>query len=827
MTNEIDLAESFRPWKFGTLNERTGVLSKSNFGELPKRNYPMKNDSTKEHSQFERQDFGINLGWTDDATIVTADNVAKSCPRTKAQRLAQVAALFASASIAACGGGGGGIPADLTAAAVGPGLSAPSEDASVPTVSATTGIAGTTTNLIAAPGPIELEQFAATYPQAAGGDSSGDGGAAGAAGDGSPLGNVTVSMTDSKGHSVSGKTDSTGRFLLKYNTTVFVPPLVLRTKDAGGYVLSSATEQGAESGKAIWVNINPMTDKIISDVIGGRTDLPFNGSSIDPIKLAQAKSDLVTSIADALGKAGIADTSKFDPVKSVYEYDGTGVDAVIESVSHTRAPQTGETQLRAKLIPLPATRASGDPSGGGAIAPTFITRAAPLSTAEVAVPDGERGSDSLTFAKIDAWMTEMNRCFALPSAARGADADCVDADGTRLVAKTFRDNGKDLPEAYRTLYSESDLSAVQGSTLSNPVVLAHIPQDDELGFVIEPESTVVQFTVTQPRTGKLAGGRATPIQYTAIMTFLRTNIRSKAGNWVLGGNQRRFDISIRPAYVFEQQMDPAFTSKPGKKLSTMLEIKISPLVFNVNTRTWALPLNDDALKMANVRGPGLPPGGLWFSTSTTAGARYLTPSLKSSIFDGRRPVPVVNSNYAPTFALSSVPPGVWNGSDPTNADTPQMDFSKMQAFARYTITLYGSNTANAPLTVEAIRIAAPTMPPDYWGRVERNSLDPSSALVTAPSPGGCSFTLNWLNTVGAAPVDTAFIYGSNPSSDPPQSIINMDVATDTRPTSATVGTSCTDSGAVTVPDLAVSTVRQIGIGATQAGFGVYSYKSWH
>ena len=611
----------------------------------------------------------------------------------------------------------------------------------------------------------------------------------------------------------------------------FTPPLVLRAIDAGGNVLASASGVSAASGMVIRVNVNPLTDKITSDTIAATvagTDKSFDGSKIDASQLSTAKTNLVTSVKDALGVAGIANTSQFDPVESVYDYNGTGVDAVIESISHSRDPNTGATQLRAKLEPLQT-------GADGVVTPTLITAATPLSTSSVAVA----GSPALTFEKITAWMNEMNRCFALSSAARAADADCVDADGSRLVSTDFKHSSKDLAETYRTLYSQSDLTAVQGSVLSNPLVMFITPAGAGTGY----QAGVVEFTVNQPGTGPLSGNLTTPLQYTITTVFRRDDAltRAKAGNWILHGNQRDYDLTAQARYVQTLQANPAkqanSTGNSPSNLSSVLSVFPQIQKFDVPTRTYV----SANLRAVRVTGPGLPAAGLVFSTSTTVGPNYLTVDNKSGQVSTQA---MTNGNASPHFVLSSLAldgsalyPGFWNPANVTNADAPLADFSALQAYSRYTYEIFlNSNPGNTtPDAVETARILSPIMPPAYSGSLQRNDLAPSLPLVTAPAAGGCSFVLNWTNNLNATPVNLAFIYGSDFSVTPSvQSIINTNVNASTvgsRASSVTAtaagGASACGSNAIPALTQGGSTFRQIGIGATQARYRIFTYMQWN
>ena len=743
----------------------------------------------------------------------------------------QLLIVASTALLNGCGGGGGGGGAFLPIAG-GPSPApapapAPAPDPADPLTPAT---------------PVDIDKAQTAWeidPSGVGGDAGGDGGVGGTAGDGSPLRGVLVILKDATPlppppsdpnappgapppdpEVARGITDSNGRFLLKFKTANVVPPLVLQVIDAGGNVLASTTDETVPAGKAVRINVNPLTDKITSDVLTtnvGSTDKRYVGSQVDLNKLAAAKRDLVASTNAALGVAGIANTSNFDPVRSIYKLDGTGVDAVIESISHAREPTTGMTQLRAKLKELQT-------EANGSVTPTLITAATPLSTDAVAVSS----NPALTFEKINAWMNEMNRCFALSSAARVADANCVDADGSRLVLQDFRENGKDLAEAYRTLFSESDFSAVQGSVLSNPAILVNIPASS--AFPPEPESTIVEFTVTQPRTGPLAGNRTSVVPYTTTMSFVRTSSsRAVAGNWILAGNQKRFDTTIRPAYERGFQAHSSFRSLFPDFLASLLEIRTSRSRFDTATRTYV----SANLRAARLKGPGLPNDGLVLSPSNQPGAeRDLTPHNKSGDVDASRvgsnpsnqPLFYLNMVKAPESPASTNLNVYWNetvpiNTDPSFRDTKLLDFSSMQAYSRYTIEyFFNGNATLTPDVVETTRILAPVMPPDYLELLPRNQTHADLNLFFAGSPGGCSFTVQWFINPQAEPVDSAYITDR-------QNIINaeVDALSATRPSNAVLE-SCNPPNVVTIAPIPSNGTgfRKIGTGATNARFRIYS-----
>jgi hypothetical protein len=451
-------------------------------------------------------------------------------------------------------------------------------------------------------------------------------------------------------------------------------------------------------------------------------------------------------------------------------------------------------------------------------------------------------SPALTFDKLNAWITEINRCLALSNAGNAADPDCKEADNNRLISPNFKNNSKDFAETYRALFSESNVTQIQGSTFSNPTVLF---TSRSTGSAVD-DSAVVEFTVNQPRTGPLSGNSTTPIQYTTTIVFRRDDslTKAKATNWIAYGNQRNFDISISPRFVKETQINPLKQANSSgnnpSKLSTALTISTQLLKFDVPTRTYV----SANLRAVRVMGPGLPTTGLVLSTSSAPGTTYLTPDNKVGRVDTSA---MTNTNAGANFTLSSVAldgtalyPGFWNATNANNSDAPLVDFSALQAYSRYTFEIFlNSNPSNTtPDAIETARILAPAAHPNTTGGFQRNDLSPSLALVTAPAAGGCSFNIAWKNNVNAAAVDNAFIYGAQFDVTPQvRSIINAGVngsTVGTRATNVTAaasGATAAGCGTNAIPALLStpngSTFRQIGIRAIQARAQIYDYWSWN
>jgi hypothetical protein len=591
-----------------------------------------------------------------------------------------------------------------------------------------------------------------------GGD-GGDGGAAGAAGDGAPLTRARVTLTDVQGRVVSGLTDANGRYFLRFDTARFSPPYLLRVIDATGAVRTSIITERIRSNTVVWANINPFTDKLVSDALRagvGGTDKAFSASDIDSARLARAATDLVTSVRGALTTAGVADSSRFDAVRSRFAMDGTGVDAVLDSLNHTRDPSTGATQLRTKLATVVQ-------DSRGTELPRLVTVSSPLNAALLALP----GSDTLTHGKLQAWVDELNRCLSKSATAYGSDADCTDVEGVRLVHRGYKSNSKDFREDLRTLFSEIDGSPVSGSMIRNASIL-YVARS--AGSAVD-DLSIVQFTFFQPYVGPRGpnGPVGGAVEYPVTTVFKRdaTLTRAKAGNWILFGNQLDHDLAIEPRYYRFNQANPERQATAPSYVNSSLRLLAMRKRWNVATQSYV----DANIRAIRVTGPGLPAGGVVLAPSAACGAvNYLAVLNKT----GEIPTTSTQANRVQNdFRLASVdllgrrfitPGNYFPARDmPINAIPYVTDFAPIRAYSTYRFEIFlNQGTSNSVADrVEQVRLLAPLMPPELALRLPMNDPTLSTPLVAfggAAVPANAAAAVNWTNNPLASPVGAVSIY---------------------------------------------------------------------
>lgn len=713
-------------------------------------------------------------------------------------------------AVAGCGGGGGGSPA------------APGGDGTLPVVNN-----GFTNN-----DPSDLASLLASYSagdvggSSGTGSSSGDSGADGSAGDGGAIRRAAVVMTCSNSATqYRGTTDDTGKYLIRFNRADCLSPYLIRVVDVGGNIYSSIGVDTPVLGKVVRINITPLTDKVVSDVVQplglGATSQNFTAQSItaklsgEPLTTAvtKAKTDLRTSINDALAVSGITAVNTFDPVVSTHAFNGTGVDAVLESISHTRAPQTGRTVLSAKLVSI-----------GSSATPTIaeITAATPLAVAQLNSPT----SPALNFSKLDAWLTQVNFCLAsVPGSVTAAICDA------NVIANTYKHNSMDFRENFRTLISNASCGTqpapchIRNSTLRNPLLLftgkfaGSTASYDDLA--------VVEVTINQPSVGNYYTGSAvaTPVEYTKVLVFKRDDaaIGLTAGNWVLHGNQRNFDLSVSPRYDKFTQANPArdsnavptptttvtasisgnpfvTTSVPGFTYTNVigtqtvtvsginlndpsvymsrLRFFVNPLKFNTNSRQWE-SANIQAVK---VTGPGLPSAGLVMMSNATAvcgGDDYLSIANATGSMPTGTGTVFNNASYSGnSYVLASVLQNDLSQEafyqSATRADRRTGNLTDFSALTAYNLYQFDVRLIDGTQTTEFARTLAPVNPPALLASAQWHDMSPSAALLspTALASTATDYTVSWINNSLAAYVNNAQIFTSVSARNATGGIIN-------------------------------------------------------
>lgn len=168
---------------------------------------------------------------------------------------------------------------------------------------------------------------------------------------GGPLAHARVDLVDAKGIRRSAQADAQGRYAI--DAAGLSAPLLISAIEAGenSNCRYNATLRARclasvllslDAGRTV-ANVNPLTDRIVSDVAVG---LKFFGPQqlvesgkpqlITAEAVLAAKKTALAGFAAALKDAGVREVESFDAVSTPMQADGKGLDAVLEVVNHNR-----------------------------------------------------------------------------------------------------------------------------------------------------------------------------------------------------------------------------------------------------------------------------------------------------------------------------------------------------------------------------------------------------------------------------------------------------------------------------------------------------------
>lgn len=225
-----------------------------------------------------------------------------------------IAVLFTSLMLVSCGGGGGG--------------SAP---------------AGGTPSVTLA---LMVDSIGRQIPEGDfGGGDSGAAGADGTAGDGAPIANAPVVLTDNAGHTVTATTDALGYY--RINVKGFTPPFVVKVTRSDGTVWYSHSTTPVQTRGFVTMNLTGLTDKVgnyiaeAANIAGGAASVTPAVLASNPAALQLSKTKVSTALTSPLTYVGL-NPATFDPVATSYQATKTdNYDKLLERLKIFKEQGTG------------------------------------------------------------------------------------------------------------------------------------------------------------------------------------------------------------------------------------------------------------------------------------------------------------------------------------------------------------------------------------------------------------------------------------------------------------------------------------------------------
>ena len=544
--------------------------------------------------------------------------------------------LLPFALLAACGGGGSSTPT-----ATGP-----------TTAITSTTIAGSLGNV----DPTTLASFGVDAGGNDGGVGSGDSGADGSAGEGGPINNGTVIITDASStpKTLRVKTNASGYYFAK--VTGFTAPLVVKIVSQSGKIYYSLREDPIAPGSVATINITPLTDKVASLVAGTASVSAITHADITAAKVASAKATVVATFSSALTAAGVTNTTAFDPIKTPFKADGTGYDKVLDQVRH-ETNASGATDLYPKTVAYAAD---------GTVASTPLSPSAPLALVV--------GGKELNFTRLDSLRKQLNACFAQAEAARSYTTAGNACAG--LAHPNFKSAGRDFVEtvvqmsgrkdrnrvleaadvmtgaqfdAPELLLLESSVSAASATSattadLDNAII--------ELRWYQPANASYRSTAFTMRRFDNFNAAAAPAVQRSAV-----ANADGTSSDWWFYGGQSNYSFNVRPRLNRYTNLNPATNTvatgvNPSSDVSS-IGIFLNTQKFNTTTRAW----EDSGIASARVTGPGLPVAGFILSRISSATATGACVAPTDIAYNASNAPILTEASYMGFYSSTGIVPG--------------------------------------------------------------------------------------------------------------------------------------------------------------------------
>lgn len=492
----------------------------------------------------------------------------------------------------------------------------------------------------------------------------------GLAATGAPIGGATLLVMDAQG-SRTYSTDADGHFSIAL--TELQPPALLKVTLSDGRHLLSLWD-GSLQGSSGTTNITPLSDAVVTvyaqNLGVSVADLTPSQLNEAPL-LAQAKNTVLQLVADGLRAAGL-DPSSMDLLNTPFQANGTGFDAVLDSISFERNAD-GDIVLYPKQLVL-----SGDQAPQ---APQPLSAATPLKTVTI-------GQSFLTTAMLNQWRGQINACMQLPVAERAPSSSCAGIYPTR-----YKNDGVNFQTNF---FAESGEDNTVGAQFETPNILSL--SRDALG-----SQAIVEIRWVQPKTGT-SHSRVSVFRDLGADGKLQDNqVASATGSsWWLWGNQNDWEVRIEPRVTRFLNLNPMTQSISPSNVTYGLHILINDSMLQGSQ--WV----DAGISYAKVQGAGLPDAGLVLAPvdKTRFDSNYLAIVNADGSAPSTTPPSDVNEYRLAAEALATDSTDLiapwWQGLSASSVDhraTMLDDFSTILRQTPYKVSLHFKNGSVKTMTV--------------------------------------------------------------------------------------------------------------------------------
>ena len=342
---------------------------------------------------------------------------------------------------------------------------------------------------------------------------------------GAPLPSVIVTVTDANGVEQTAETAADGTYQLYESTGVqLVAPFKVKVKSLLGNTevsLSSfALQRGATS------NVTPLSTAVMGliNATNGYNASTLDVASITPAKLADANAKLATALAPVMTAANVS-ASDFNPVSGTFVANNQGIDSVMDRVSVDPLSTGISISNRFALL----TEGQAGP------APIVVSSTGTTGTLPVGITPPS--ADTLS-----RFVANLKKCFSVEPSQRVSftvnaagrsifTPGSLHADCNVIVDSDYRSQGQAFGQRWLYFLSSADFNSTTQFVL--------VPQ-----YVVDRSNT----TPAWPGDQKAYVYNINLVDKNKL-TYTMPEVMAKVSDdFVIRGNQRKFDISIQPMF---------------------------------------------------------------------------------------------------------------------------------------------------------------------------------------------------------------------------------------------------------------------------------------
>ena len=340
---------------------------------------------------------------------------------------------------------------------------------------------------------------------------------------GAPLPSVNVLVTDANGNTATAETGADGSYQIKDPVgTTLKAPFKLTVK-----ALLGTTEVSLDSfalSRESTSNLTPLTTAMMAlmNASGSYNSATLDVSTITEAKVAAASNTLATALAPVMTAANVS-ASNFNPVSGAFTANNLGIDSVMDRI--TVEPTSTGLAISNRFVVLT--------EGQAAPAPVVVSSSGVSGTLPAGIEPPS--ADTLT-GLID----KLKSCFAIDVANRvqytvnsaGRNiytANSLHANCSAMVDSAYKAQGQSFGQRWLYYLTNADF-------------------DSSTQFVLVPQYVVDRSALGWPGDGNAYVYNINLVDKNKI-TYTVPEVMAKVNNqFVIRGNQRKFDISIQPMF---------------------------------------------------------------------------------------------------------------------------------------------------------------------------------------------------------------------------------------------------------------------------------------